>query len=139
MSELEKINGNKTIIVCFGGKALKMGGIPPFEFVNYLSSLYLNECDLLFFIDKKQCWYHNGIDGLSKNITETIEYLNKKLDGYNKIIFMGTSAGGYASILFGSLCNNIHSVIAFIPQTFLDYPIDPNFKNLNHIINNSTN
>jgi hypothetical protein len=36
MSELEIINGNKNLICCFGGMALKMGGIPPFEFLNYL-------------------------------------------------------------------------------------------------------
>jgi len=39
-SELSMIRGNKTLICCFGGMALKMGGIPPFEFVRYLSSIY---------------------------------------------------------------------------------------------------
>jgi len=48
-------------IVCFGGMALQMGGILPFEFLNYLSLHYTN-CDLLFFVDKYQCWYHKGFE-----------------------------------------------------------------------------
>ena len=48
MSEHKIINGNKTLIVCFGGMALQFGGILPFEFLNYLSSLYLDICDLYF-------------------------------------------------------------------------------------------
>lgn len=46
------MSGNKIIkknsenlIVCFGGMALQMGGILPFEFLNYLSKIY----------DKNQC------------------------------------------------------------------------------------
>ena len=50
---MEKIiNGNKNLIICVGGMALQFGGIPPFEFLNYLSSNYTNTCDLIFFIDK---------------------------------------------------------------------------------------
>ena len=42
---------------------------------------------------------------------------------------MGTSAGGYASILFGSLCN-VHKVISFIPQTILKNPFNTIYKNV---------
>ena len=52
---------------------------------------------------------------------------------------MGTSAGGYASILFGSLCNNVDNVISFIPQTILDNSIDLKYSNLKNIINNNVN
>jgi hypothetical protein len=51
MSELKIIKGHKILICCFGGLALKMGGILPFEFLNYLSSVYTNKCDLIFYID----------------------------------------------------------------------------------------
>jgi hypothetical protein len=131
------LNGNKKLIVCFGGMALLFGGILPFEFLNYLSSIYTNECDLLFFIDKKQCWYHNGIYGITKNIHETRLYLNNIIANYDKVIFMGTSSGGYAAILFGSLCN-VNYVIGFIPQTRIDNPKDEKYKNLKDIINNKT-
>lgn len=140
MSELEKLNKNKILICCFGGSALQMGGIPPFEFVNYLSIICKNTCDLLFYIDKHQCWYHKGIEGITNNIDETIKYLNNKTNcyKYEKIIFMGTSAGGYASILFGSLCSRVNYVIGFIPQTILENPIDNTYSDLHNIINTNT-
>jgi len=140
MSELKCINGNNTLICCFGGMALQMGGIQPFEFLRYLSSIYKSRCDLLFYIDKHQCCYHKGIDGITNTIEETVVYLNNIINNYKyeKIIFMGTSAGGYASILFGSLCNNIDYVIGFIPKTKLDRPINKDYSNLKDIINTNT-
>jgi hypothetical protein len=140
-SEYKIIHGNKRLIVCFGGKALLFGGILPFEFLNYLSSVYVDTCDLIFYIDKDQCWYHNGIKHISNNIDDTVLYLNNivKNGNYEKVIFMGTSAGGYAAILFGSLCNNIDYVISFIPQTILKTPVDIQYSNLQDVINNHTN
>lgn len=139
-SEYKIINGNKNLIICFGGMALKFGGILPFEFLSYLSSTYKNICDLIFYIDKHQCWYHKGIMNITNNIDETIIYLNNiiKDKNYEKVIFMGTSAGGYAAILFGSLCNNIHNVISFIPQTIIKNPINLKYSNIKYIINTNT-
>ena len=50
---------------------------------------------------------------------------------------MGVSAGGYASILFGSLCN-VSSVIAYIPRTKLNNVIDKKYGDLKIIVNNQT-
>jgi predicted esterase YcpF (UPF0227 family) len=141
MSELEIINtDSKNLIVCFGGMGLTLNGTIPFEFLNYLSSIYIKTCDLLFYIDKNRCLYHKGIYGITNNIDETVVYLNSKINKkkYNKVIFMGVSAGGYSSILFGSLCN-INNVIAFIPPTKLKNPIYTSHRNLKDIINNTTN
>ena len=134
------INNSENLIICFGGKALKMGGILPFEFLNYLSKTYKKNVDLYFFIDKRQSWYHKGIAGITKNIDDTVLYLNSIINkkNYKKIIFMGVSAGGYASILFGSLCN-VSSVIAFIPRTKLINPINKKYGDLKLIVNNQTN
>ena len=139
-SEYKIINGNKNLIICFGGMALQFGGILPFEFLNYLYSTYENDCDLYFFIDSYQCWYHKGIKEITNNIDDTVLYINNiiKSGNYNKVIFMGTSAGGYAAILFGSLCNNVNNVISFIPQTILKEPINSNYSNLKSVINNNT-
>ena len=71
MSEHKIIkNNSKNLIICFGGMALKMGGILPFEFLNYLSKTFQKNTDLYIYIDKKQCWYHKGIDGITNNIDE---------------------------------------------------------------------
>jgi predicted esterase YcpF (UPF0227 family) len=143
MSEHKIIkNNSENLIICFGGMQLKMGGILPFEFLNYLSKTYEKNTDLYFYIDKNQCWYHKGIDGITNNIDDTVLYLNSiiKKQNYKKIIFMGVSAGGYASILFGSLCN-ISNVIAFIPRTKLTpdvVSIDKKYDDLKNIINNET-
>ena len=139
-SEYKIMNGNKKLIICFGGMALQFGGILPFEFLNYLSSVYKNKCDLIFFIDSHQCWYHKGIKDITHNIDETTLYLNNIIkDGYyEKVIFMGTSSGGYGAILFGSLCENVTHVISFIPQTILKNPINLKFSNLKNIINKNT-
>jgi hypothetical protein len=51
---------------------------------------------------------------------------------------MGVSAGGYSAILFGSTCNNVNSVISFIPQTILTNPINIKYLNLKNIINKNT-
>lgn len=134
------ISGKKNLIITFAGSALLFGGIPPFEFLNYLGKNYTNECDLVFFIDNYQCSYHKGIKNISNNIDETAVYINDIIDSgnYDKIIFMGNSAGGYAAILFGSLCKNVSNVIAFIPQTILKNPIDLKYSNLKNFINNKT-
>ena len=143
MSEHKIIkNNSENLIICFGGMALKMDGILPFEFLNYLSKTFQKNTDLYFYIDKNQCWYHKGIDGITNNIDDTVLYLNSiiKKSNYKKIIFMGVSAGGYASILFGSLCN-VSNVIAFIPRTKLTpdvVPIDKKYDDLKNIINNET-
>lgn len=139
-NEYKIINGNKNLIICFGGMVLKFGGILPFEFLNYLSFIYKNNCDLIFFIDSYQCWYHKGIKDITNNIDETTLYINNiiKNGNYEKVIFMGTSAGGYGAILFGSLCNNVTHVISFIPQTILKDSINLNYSNLKDIINKNT-
>lgn len=132
-------NNSENLIICFGGMALKMGGILPFEFLNYLSKTFQKNTDLYFYIDKNQCWYHKGIVGIANNIEDTVLYLNSiiKKSNYKKILFMGVSAGGYASILFGSLCN-VSNVIAFIPRTKLINPINKKYGDLKLIVNNQT-
>jgi len=140
MSEHKIIkNNSENLIICFGGMALKMGGILPFEFLNYLSKTFQKNTDLYFYIDKKQCWYHKGIDGITNNIDDTVLYLNSiiKKSNYKKILFMGVSAGGYASILFGSLCN-VSSVVSFIPRTKIINPINKKYGDLKLIVNNQT-
>ena len=89
MSEHKIIRSNsKNLIICFGGMLLKMGGILPFEFLNYLSKTYEKDTDLYFYNDKSQCWYHKGIDGITKNVDETVSYLNNiiKKSNYKKIL-----------------------------------------------------
>ena len=77
---LININGCKKLIVCFGGMAGRFGGIPVFEFSNYLSKTFNEECDIIYIKDKYQCWYQKGIDSLTNTIEETVLYLNNTVE-----------------------------------------------------------
>ena len=105
------------IVVAFGGVNQQMG-MPVFEFFNILKKKTYTK---VFIRDKKQSWYHLGLEG-TKDINETAVKINEmliKLGSDNKrVIFIGNSAGGYAAIVFGVLLK-VNKIIAFSPQTFL--------------------
>lgn len=138
ISSKEFAKGSKKLIVCFAGMFMAFGRIQPFEFLKYLTSIYnKQEIDFIFYIDKNQCWYHKGIKNITNNIEDTVTYLNNIIAKYEKVIFMGTSAGGYAAILFGSLCNVSH-VVAFNPVTKLEKCINDQYSDLKNHMNNKT-
>jgi len=140
-SEYTILNDSANIlIISFGGMAGQFYGTPPFEFLNFLSAEYKKKIDLYFYIDVNQCWYHKGIEGISKDINTTVLYLKNKINKkkYKNVIFIGTSSGGYASILLGSLCS-VNNVLAFIPiTTYKNKMIESTYFDLKNIINNKT-
>ena len=82
-------------------------------------------CDYLFVkdgcvLDKSKGWYISPNEGVDYMRNFLLEQKSK----YNKIIATGFSSGGFASILFGSLCE-FDLVLALSPQTIL-YELDPN-------------
>ena len=118
-SFIKKISNNNILIIAFGGIKQKMGydlHLPPFEFVNILSKKGI---DVFFIRDLNQCWYQLGINDMGNSITDISDFLNKKIRNYNFVILIGTSMGGYASLLFSQLIKADVS-IAFSPQTFID-------------------
>jgi hypothetical protein len=134
---------NNKIIVSFSGRGLGMGLIPQFEFVNFLEKHYSNY-ERLFLLDIKSKWYFKGIDGISTNIDETLTYLKEIIRDFEEVIFIGSSSGGYAAILFGSLLN-VDRIIAFRPQTIItpnEYltseDIDSSYSDLKPFINTTT-
>ena len=97
------------------GNPENIGAIPRFEFVKTMEKTFPS-LDVHFYVDFNICWYAKGLDGITSNIDETVEYLRTKK--HKKNIFLGNSAGGYAAILFGSLLE-VDRVIAFHPQSNL--------------------
>ena len=141
-SELTIQNNKDTIMVCFGGFALKMGGIAPYDFLKFITTKF-PEVDKIFYRDTQQMCYHFGIDNISKDIDTTVNYLKTKINNYKRVIFTGTSAGAYAALLYGSLLN-VTDVLVFNPVTILYGRKDLyNLKYIdlskNNIINNTTN
>jgi len=129
---------NKKLIISFSGQGSGFGTIPQLEFVKFLEKHY-NNYERHFYLDKYSKWYHKGTYGISTNICETLEYLKEIIKNFEEIIFIGSSAGGYAAILFGSLLN-VNKIIAFKPQTIIDLneDIDINYINLQSYINSVT-
>jgi hypothetical protein len=81
-----------------------------------------NDFDVLYLRNQLQ-WYLGGLNGIGKNINHTISFLKKEFSKYDKVLCTGFSAGGYASLLFGSLLK-VNKVITFNAQTDLQYIVD---------------
>ncbi len=112
-----EVPNSDVAIVSFGG--LRHNLRNPARFV-FLETLYPNEVNIVFIKDVEQTWYHTGINGLGNSVAESVDNLSVLLleMGVSKVIFIGTSMGAYAAILFGVLMN-VDVVLSFSPQTFL--------------------
>ena len=124
------------LIVSFSGQGNGMGTLPQFEFVNFLQK-YFPDYEKHFYLDTHSVWYHKGIEGISTTISETVTYLYKQIQNFTEVTFIGSSAGGYAAILFGSLLG-IQTVIAFKPQTRLARGLDKNYCDVKPYMNPGT-
>lgn len=58
----------------------------------------------IFIRDIQKQWYIGGINSEINSPNKLFEFLKKETDGY-KIIFVGSSAGGFASVIYGQLLN----------------------------------
>jgi hypothetical protein len=119
--------------------AKKFGGIPPFEFLNFLKSTF-PDIEKHFYVDSHQAWYHKGINNISSNIEETITYLRNDIRPFEDVVFIGVSAGGYAALLFGSILQ-VQTIICFVPQTKLDesHNLNAKYLDVKPYLNDKTN
>lgn len=112
--------------------------------------------DILYLRDVNKKWYFCGLSEIGDSFSDTLNFLKSVTSKYKNTIYMGSSMGGYASILFASLLKGSTS-IAQMPQTDLEYILNNNrcinlfepiknkhsdlwssYKNLNTVINDST-
>jgi hypothetical protein len=68
----------------------------------------------IFVRDIFKQWYIAGINAEINSPEKLLEFLRQETKGY-KVITLGSSAGGYAAVLYGSLLN-ANQVLAFNPQ-----------------------
>ncbi|PHK18783.1 hypothetical protein VF12_39280 [Nostoc linckia z15] len=61
-----------------------------------------NSAKHIFIRDIKKQWYLGGINSTLNSIDKLANFLKKETQGYS-VITVGSSAGGYAAVLFGSL------------------------------------
>jgi pimeloyl-ACP methyl ester carboxylesterase len=107
--------GRPAVAVAFGGLSFRPDGVVPFEFLNLLCEI---DIDQVFVPDIEQCFYQRGVAGLGQSIWEVGEGLRQLVAGHEQVIFVGVSAGGYAALLLGSILR-VNHVVAISPQTFL--------------------
>jgi hypothetical protein len=104
------------ILVCFGGIA---GGLigPPFEFLRLTDGL---DCHRMFVRDLEQCWYQMGLQTFGSSVPTSAAALAAFLAELapTRRVFLGTSSGAFAAVLFGVL-TGADKVVAFAPQTSL--------------------
>lgn len=93
-------------------------------------TFYLNTqsmpCDVLYVRDPfLNHWYQSGVEP-SSNVDALAASLKRIRESYRSVYCLGSSMGGYASLLFGSLLG-ARRVIALAPQVVLDpsFPRSP--------------
>jgi hypothetical protein len=107
---------SRTLMVTFGGMAGGVG-IPPFEFFKITSEFGVKR---LFVRDLEQAMYHRSLPGMGHGPDGVVQYVKQKAAEQNieRLVVMGNSGGGYASLLFGALLD-ANSTYAFSPVTFI--------------------
>jgi hypothetical protein len=112
--EERRLRGSSRITSAFGGMNQSLS-MPPVEF---LRSLIERGTDVIFYKDFNQCWYQRGLLGVSEDVPSTLAHIRCVLDERpsGPVQCVGTSAGGFAAILFGVLLDAGH-IAAFAPQT----------------------
>lgn len=86
----------------------------------------------IFIRDIFKQWYLAGINKNINSPKKLIEFLQKETKGY-KVITVGSSAGGYAAILYGSFINTQYT-LAFNPQFELNSLLIKSSEKINPLL-----
>jgi hypothetical protein len=86
----------------------------------------------IFLRDLKKQWYLTGINGKINSIEKLEQFLRKETEGY-QVITVGSSAGGFAAVLFGQLLN-ARCTFTFNGQFVLSELLEKTSESLNPIV-----
>lgn len=108
---------SRTLLLAFGGLKGQLD-IPAFEFFSLSGDFPVKRT---FVRDLRQSWYHRGLPGYGATIPEVAESLDREVEAadVDRVVVVGSSAGGYAAILFGTLLE-VDTVLCFGAQTTVD-------------------
>jgi len=114
---LDMAHESGTLLIAFGGMQGGLG-IPPFEFFRATADFPIKR---MFVRDLRQAWYHHGIPDGGDDIEELAGHLERTIAPHqvDRLVVTGTSAGGYAALVFGALLG-AETAISFAPQTVLE-------------------
>ncbi|WP_105244574.1 hypothetical protein [Psychrobacter sp. Marseille-P5312] len=132
VSPVEVLNKNSTTtLVVFSGMARR----PSMAVKEFYRSLSGRDVNIIFLKDFYQCWYEKGLIGITDDFQSTAEYILSIIPEKTKnLIFLGTSAGGYAAIKAG-VTLNANRVVALSPQTNINRRVFNMFKSYDSEIN----
>lgn len=86
----------------------------------------------IFLRDIKKQWYLSGINAKTNTIEKLFDFLKMETKGY-RVITVGSSAGGYAAVLFGSLLGS-ETVFTFNGQFLLSDLLSNSSEHIDPII-----
>ena len=111
------INSDR-LLIFFGG-VQGFTAIPPFEFLNLTRDIPAKK---IFVRDLEQSWYQMGLRGIASDVDGLTAYFRDVIrsQSVRRVVTVGNSMGGYASLLFGALLN-VDAVLAFSPRTYLSF------------------
>ena len=123
--QIDERPGSDTLLVAFTGNGARFNTIQPFDFFKVTNLLHYHR---ILLRDPSQCCYLRGVDstgfeGLVEKLRTEIARINAK-----RVVFMGVSAGGFASLLLGALLKPDY-VHAFSPYTYLNLSLALNKGN----------
>jgi pimeloyl-ACP methyl ester carboxylesterase len=106
----------RTMLIAFA--AMSRLKPPPFHLFEATTGLAVKR---LFVRDPARIWYQHGVSGFGSSIDEVAGSLRAIIDEHEveRLVTVGSSAGGYAALAFGSLLE-ADLVLSFAPQTMLD-------------------
>jgi len=107
---------SSTMLVIFAAMGTRPP--PPFHFFQITTGMPAKR---LFARDPTRVWYHRGVPGFGDSIDAVAGSLQKLISEQHaeRVIALGSSAGGYAALVFGTLLA-ADLVLCFAPQTMLD-------------------
>jgi hypothetical protein len=86
----------------------------------------------IFIRDVFKQWYLSGINSTINSPEKLVDFLKKEIKGYHTIM-LGSSAGAYAAILYGSILK-AEKIIAFNPQFELKSLLERSSESINPLI-----
>lgn len=81
----------------------------------WTKNLICNAKRHIFVRDVYKQWYLEGVNSACDTVEKTLSLLKKHLEGCASCVCVGSSAGGFAAVLFGSLLG-AERILAFNPQ-----------------------
>lgn len=127
-------NSAKKLVVSFGHNGHD-GFARKKSLIKLRSNLPGDDSFDILYIRNRGGWYLGELKGIGENVNHTITFLKNEFTKYDKVCCIGDSAGGYASLLFGSILS-VDLAIAINAQTDLEHVLACHHKPLYYVKNN---